>query len=334
MQFYLCVLGWAIVYLAGLVVIFKNGNKSRIDFELIKGLVNGTGFEGLIRKTQSSRNTLAAGTFGQDAIALGEISEGDAADSAQERSKPPYSGEPRLLQENLEGIIGSFAQRVKHRYIESNTLIELEDVELTRQRTKQPYCSEPWVLWDNLEDILTDFTQRLKRRYIPIKVAPRPVQTPDNQQELPEEEVAVTWAGEEDSRLSKNLLVNSSGTAIANTNGAKRDVAHLKNGLPTPVPPRARESATTDPGEPNKSGTLIGILPSNDPNTGETYTYSLINNAGGCFILQGNELWIVDETLANPQSDNNYIVTVRRTNANGAYIDKSFVISLNQDDTN
>jgi hypothetical protein len=333
MQFYLCLLGWAIVYVGGLFVIFKNGNNSAIDFKLIKGLLNGKGFEGIIGRTQSSGNTIGADPFEQAAIALGEAPERDPTHSAQESLKPSHSGEPRLLQENLEELVAGFAQRVKHRYIESDSLIELEDVELTRQRTKQPYCSEPWVLWDNLEDIMTDFIQRLKRQYLPIKVATRPVQKLDNQQELPEQEVAVTWAGEEDSQLPKNLLANLSRTAIANTNGANRDVANPKNGLPAPIPPRANESAVIDADETNQSGTLIGILPSSDPNTGETYTYSLINDAEGCFILQGNELWIVDETPVSPKSDNNYIVTVRRTNATGAYIDKSFVINLSQDST-
>ena len=74
--------------------------------------------------------------------------------------------------------------------------------------------------------------------------------------------------------------------------------------------------------------TLIGVFPICNPETGNCYTYSLVNNVDGYFILIDNELRLADSTLLNPQTDMAYTVTVRRTDENGRTVDKSFVVRI------
>lgn len=81
--------------------------------------------------------------------------------------------------------------------------------------------------------------------------------------------------------------------------------------------------------DPEVGSTIIGVLPPHSE-TGDPYTYALVNNAGGAFILDGYDLRITDDALLAIQGDISYIVTVRRTDAQGEQADKSFVVSLSK----
>ncbi|NJN58599.1 MAG: hypothetical protein HC879_14450 [Leptolyngbyaceae cyanobacterium SL_5_9] len=74
--------------------------------------------------------------------------------------------------------------------------------------------------------------------------------------------------------------------------------------------------------------TLIATLPDEDPETKNSYTYALLDNAEGYFLLKGNELRIYDGALAQIESDIDHTIVLRRTDAEGAQVDKSFVVSF------
>ena len=74
--------------------------------------------------------------------------------------------------------------------------------------------------------------------------------------------------------------------------------------------------------------TLIGAFPDFNPETGDCYTYSLVDNVNGYFILVDNELRLADSYLLKPQKDKLYTVTVRRTDESGRSVDKSFVVRI------
>ncbi|NEQ87852.1 MAG: cadherin repeat domain-containing protein, partial [Moorea sp. SIO2I5] len=92
----------------------------------------------------------------------------------------------------------------------------------------------------------------------------------------------------------------------------------------------AQKSNQGDQGIPEqmKPGTVVGILSPTNPKTGERYTYSLIDNAGGRFMLTENKLALTEQTLMDFKTDTSYTVIVRRTDSKGIYVDKSFTLRL------
>lgn len=80
--------------------------------------------------------------------------------------------------------------------------------------------------------------------------------------------------------------------------------------------------------EQMKPGTVVGILSPTNPKTGERYTYSLIDNAGGRFMLTENKLALTEQTLMDFNGDTSHTVIVRRTDPKGIYVDKSFTLRL------
>ncbi|WAL60648.1 peptidoglycan-binding protein [Thermocoleostomius sinensis] len=88
---------------------------------------------------------------------------------------------------------------------------------------------------------------------------------------------------------------------------------------------------SNDPDRPvEEASTLVATLPASDAKTGNTYTYTLLNNAEGYFKIEGNELRIMNKAVLNVEDKVCHIVTVRRTDAKGVSIDKSFILNLNK----
>ncbi|AOW98730.1 hypothetical protein BJP34_04050 [Moorena producens PAL-8-15-08-1] len=80
--------------------------------------------------------------------------------------------------------------------------------------------------------------------------------------------------------------------------------------------------------EQMKPGTVVGMLSPTNPKTGERYTYSLIDDAGGRFMLRENKLELTEQTLMDFNGDTSHTVIVRRTDSKGIYVDKSFTLRL------
>ncbi len=78
--------------------------------------------------------------------------------------------------------------------------------------------------------------------------------------------------------------------------------------------------------ENSANGTVVGALSALDPDAGDTATFSLINNAGGLFAINGNQLVVAGpldyETATSEQ------VTVRATDSGGLTHDKTFTIGV------
>jgi len=77
------------------------------------------------------------------------------------------------------------------------------------------------------------------------------------------------------------------------------------------------------------NGTLIGLLTATDPDTGDTLTFSLLDNAGGRFaIADGNRLVVADGTLLDFEAAASHPVTVRVTDGGGLFYDEAVTIAL------
>jgi peptidoglycan hydrolase-like protein with peptidoglycan-binding domain len=80
----------------------------------------------------------------------------------------------------------------------------------------------------------------------------------------------------------------------------------------------------------DKTSILVATLPSQDSKSGMTYTYTLLDDAEGCFKIEGNELRIISEAVLNVPDKSRHVVRVRRTDAKGSAAEKSFILNLNK----
>ena len=88
------------------------------------------------------------------------------------------------------------------------------------------------------------------------------------------------------------------------------------------------DNSTIDEGA--AGGTVVGSLSATDPDTGDSFTYSLTDDAGGLFSIDGNELKVADGATLDFESAQYHDVTVQVTDAGGN--NYSEVISLNVND--
>ncbi|MGB7440280.1 MAG: peptidoglycan-binding protein [Coleofasciculaceae cyanobacterium] len=97
----------------------------------------------------------------------------------------------------------------------------------------------------------------------------------------------------------------------------------------TSVEQKDKTSPQTNSQEDNHSPTtLVGTLPTTDQNTGETYIYSLVDDAGGLFVLNGNKLLLLNQALPDTAVDSTYNIKLRRTNNQGMSVDKAFKVAV------
>lgn len=82
--------------------------------------------------------------------------------------------------------------------------------------------------------------------------------------------------------------------------------------------------------ENNPVGTLVGSLSTTDPNTGDTFTYSLVNGTGSndnsVFAISGNQL--ITNSILNYEAQPTRTVRIRTTDAGGSTFDKIFTINV------
>lgn len=81
------------------------------------------------------------------------------------------------------------------------------------------------------------------------------------------------------------------------------------------------------PNKENQLYTLIAKIAS-AKEAAENYTYSLINDAGGLFMLKNNQLMITKQALLGTEEEVKYTVTIRRADPEGSYVDKSFQVNI------
>ncbi len=81
--------------------------------------------------------------------------------------------------------------------------------------------------------------------------------------------------------------------------------------------------------ENSTSDTVIGTLTTTDPDVGDSHTYELIENAGGRFTINNDELTVADGTLLDFDTNTNHSITVRTTDSQGLLFEQQFIIEVN-----
>ena len=75
-------------------------------------------------------------------------------------------------------------------------------------------------------------------------------------------------------------------------------------------------------------GQVVGYISTTDPDWYDTFTYNLLNTAGGRFQLFGNSLKVTDAGLFDYASQSSHSVTLQVTDAGGLTFSKDFTIDL------
>ncbi len=80
--------------------------------------------------------------------------------------------------------------------------------------------------------------------------------------------------------------------------------------------------------ENSASGTAIGTFTTVDNNVGDTFTYTLLNNASGRFQVNGDTLKVLNTSLLDFENTSTHQIEVRTTDSTNKSFDKSFTIQL------
>jgi hypothetical protein len=80
--------------------------------------------------------------------------------------------------------------------------------------------------------------------------------------------------------------------------------------------------------ENSPTGTVIGNLSAIDPDANDSHTYTLLNNAGGRFSLEGNKLKVANGSLFNFESATSHTIRVRTTDSGGKTFEKNLTVGV------
>ncbi len=82
--------------------------------------------------------------------------------------------------------------------------------------------------------------------------------------------------------------------------------------------------------ENSANGVSVGTLTGQDVDSGETFSYQLIDSASGRFAIDTNtgELTVADSGQLNFEASASHVITVRATDASGSFFEKQFTVVL------
>jgi CSLREA domain-containing protein len=103
---------------------------------------------------------------------------------------------------------------------------------------------------------------------------------------------------------------------------------YITDGDPDGEAPTGIKLSDTSIDENTKKNTKLGALTTTDADTGDQFTYELINNAGGRFKLVGNAIKVADGTLLDYEQHKTHTIKVRSTDLFGNSVDKKFKIAI------
>ncbi len=76
------------------------------------------------------------------------------------------------------------------------------------------------------------------------------------------------------------------------------------------------------------AATVVGSLAAINPDFQDTFTFTLLDNAGGRFAIVGNLLQVANGLLLDFEQATSHMITVRVTDIEGLTSDKSFTIAV------
>ncbi|MCJ2034860.1 beta strand repeat-containing protein [Methylobacterium sp. J-068] len=98
-------------------------------------------------------------------------------------------------------------------------------------------------------------------------------------------------------------------------------------GAPTALALSHAEVPENSPG-----GTLVGTFSATDPDAGDSFTYTLLDSAGGAFAIQGADLVVAAGAVLDFETNPSLTVTARVSDGGGHTFDRTFTIALSDVD--
>ena len=86
--------------------------------------------------------------------------------------------------------------------------------------------------------------------------------------------------------------------------------------------------STSSVAENAANGAVVGALSATDPDAGESFTYTLLDNAGGRFAINGANIVVANGSLLNFESATSHNVQVRVTDSGGNSFTKTISIGV------
>jgi Ca2+-binding RTX toxin-like protein len=80
--------------------------------------------------------------------------------------------------------------------------------------------------------------------------------------------------------------------------------------------------------EESANNTLVGLLSATDPDPEDTQTFQLLDDAGGRFAVDGNELVVANGSLLDFETNTSHEITVRTTDSGGLTFDETLTVSV------
>ncbi|MDQ8700874.1 S8 family serine peptidase, partial [Hyphomicrobium sp. LHD-15] len=102
-----------------------------------------------------------------------------------------------------------------------------------------------------------------------------------------------------------------------------------ENEAPTDILPDTASVA-----ENSANGAEVATLAAVDPNAGDTFTFELVDNAGGRFEIVGNKLVVKDSTGLDYEAATSHTVVVKVTDAGGLSVEQEITVNVTDVDEN
>jgi catechol 2,3-dioxygenase-like lactoylglutathione lyase family enzyme len=95
-----------------------------------------------------------------------------------------------------------------------------------------------------------------------------------------------------------------------------------------PEPPTDLNLASNSVGENSANGTVVGALQTTDPQLGDMFNYTLLNDAGGRFALSGTQIVVANGSLLDRETATTHTIRVRTTDHTGLSLEKDLLITV------
>ncbi len=125
---------------------------------------------------------------------------------------------------------------------------------------------------------------------------------------------------------SHNLTIR-----VTDSGGATYDEVMAVNLTDSNETPTDLKLTNVEIAEGAANGTVVGTAAATDADSGETFTYSLTNDAGGRFTIDGatGQITVADGSLLDYETATSHDVTVRLTDSGGNTYDETYTIGVN-----
>ncbi|WP_279595947.1 beta strand repeat-containing protein [Methylobacterium sp. J-059] len=98
--------------------------------------------------------------------------------------------------------------------------------------------------------------------------------------------------------------------------------------VPLGAPPTALALSHAEVPENSPGGTLVGSFSATDPDVGDSFTFTLLDTAGGAFAVDGANLVVAAGAVLDFETNPSLTVTARVTDGGGHAFDQAFTITL------